>query len=508
MKKIISAILAIVLIISLAAPASAADYYFPKFTGISNSFADAMKEVAGAEFASYEARSKIAEANGVTDYVGSAAQNEYMFDLLRAGRLKTPGAQVGGAGSGRFYARYGGSSNSIIEALNSLCIDSSYAHRALIAKVNGYGSSYSGKANENIDLLNKLKAGVLVNPHAAASQNAQSSGAAMQAVGGASTRNVTYVEVTSSTAPLRSGPGKSYEKVVDLQMGDCLVYTGFTENKYGNVWYVCEYAGNDEKVYLFSDHAVFHEHSYQKVSDEIHLCTCGEYTVDSDSEMVKTGMVDTAGTLLSPEVVAAVVELAWAAKSFGSGAVAALANPVTAVVVVGGALIYMGVSSSGTQVKYLAKIASASDVANVLRWEEDYNECYYASCFVTGATPMLLLTSEGMNLNEATDYLEDIVYSPLNAFKTINGQSLLNIWTFTAFDAEELCINFVSRGNNYAYGTSKQMNCDFEHDKTLYPHKIYFQHYHVHSGKNFFTMNKVKDIHILFGAPIKNNNKT
>ena len=96
----------------------------------------------------------------------------------------------------------------------------------------------------------------------------------------------------------------------------------------------------------------------------------------------------------------------------------------------------------------------------------------------------------------------------LNAFKTINGQSLLNIWTFTAFDAEELCINFVSRGNNYAYGTSKQMNCDFEHDKTLYPHKIYFQHYHVHSGKNFFTMNKVKDIHILFGAPIKNNNKT
>lgn len=322
----------------------------------------------------------------------------------------------------------------------------------------------------------------------------------------AETTEKSYIEVIRDCAPLRSGPGKSYEKVIDLQIGDCLVYTGFTENKYGNVWYICEFAGSDEKVYLFSDHAVFHEHSYEKVSDEIHLCSCGEYTVNSNSEMVKTGMADTAGTLLSPEVVAAVAELAWAAKSFGSGAVAALTNPVTAVVVVGGALIYMGVSSSGTQVKYLAKIANASDVANVLRWEEDYNECYYASCFVTGKTPMLLLTSEGMDLNEATDYLEDIVYSPLNAFKTINGQSLLNIWTFTAFDAEELCINFVNRHNNYAYGTSTQMNCDFEHDRIMYSHKIYFEHYHIHSA-NTFNMNKVDFVHILFGAPIKNNSK-
>ena len=62
----------------------------------------------------------------------------------------------------------------------------------------------------------------------------------------AETTEKSYIEVIRDCAPLRSGPGKSYEKVIDLQIGDCLVYTGFTENKYGNVWYFCEFAGSDE----------------------------------------------------------------------------------------------------------------------------------------------------------------------------------------------------------------------------------------------------------------------
>ena len=60
-----------------------------------------------------------------------------------------------------YYPRYSGTSNSLVDALKSLKIDSSKAHRTIIAEKNGI-SGYAGKASENTKLLNLLKAGNLI----------------------------------------------------------------------------------------------------------------------------------------------------------------------------------------------------------------------------------------------------------------------------------------------------------------------------------------------------------
>jgi hypothetical protein len=55
-----------------------------------------------------------------------------------------------------YYQKYTGNSNSIVDALKSLNIDSSYENRKKIAIINGI-TNYSGTANQNIKLLNLLK---------------------------------------------------------------------------------------------------------------------------------------------------------------------------------------------------------------------------------------------------------------------------------------------------------------------------------------------------------------
>lgn len=62
-----------------------------------------------------------------------------------------------------YYARYFGTSGSIVTALNSLNIGSSFANRKKIAKANGI-TVYLGTAAQNVKLLNLLKQGKLIKP--------------------------------------------------------------------------------------------------------------------------------------------------------------------------------------------------------------------------------------------------------------------------------------------------------------------------------------------------------
>lgn len=62
--------------------------YFPKYTGKSNSIDDALKSVCGTYGFSY--RKKIAEANKMSGYCGTAAQNTKMLKLLKQGKLIKP----------------------------------------------------------------------------------------------------------------------------------------------------------------------------------------------------------------------------------------------------------------------------------------------------------------------------------------------------------------------------------------------------------------------------------
>lgn len=63
----------------------------------------------------------------------------------------------------RYFPKYNGVSGSIVTALNSMVVDSSFGYRKKIAKKNGI-SLYCGTAAQNIKMLNLLKSGKLLKP--------------------------------------------------------------------------------------------------------------------------------------------------------------------------------------------------------------------------------------------------------------------------------------------------------------------------------------------------------
>lgn len=62
--------------------------YYPKYTGNSKSFVDALKEM-GID-SSFKNRTKIAKANGIKLYLGTTKQNIYLFSLFKMGKLVKP----------------------------------------------------------------------------------------------------------------------------------------------------------------------------------------------------------------------------------------------------------------------------------------------------------------------------------------------------------------------------------------------------------------------------------
>lgn len=60
--------------------------YYPKYTGKSVSIIDGLKAV-GEKDTSKAHRAKIAAANGIKNYTGTAAQNRAMMNLLKSGKL-------------------------------------------------------------------------------------------------------------------------------------------------------------------------------------------------------------------------------------------------------------------------------------------------------------------------------------------------------------------------------------------------------------------------------------
>lgn len=138
--------------------------YYPKHTGTSNSIVDGLKSL-GID-SSYQHRKEIAKANGIEGYRGTAAQNGKMLSLLKQGKLIKSGTvasteAVNSASSVKYYKKYTGNTNSLVDALKSLKIDSSFKHRKQIAKANGI-SLYLGTAKQNSTLLNLLKQGKLI----------------------------------------------------------------------------------------------------------------------------------------------------------------------------------------------------------------------------------------------------------------------------------------------------------------------------------------------------------
>lgn len=128
--------------------------YFPKYGGSSGSIVTALNSIG--EKSSYTYRKTIAEANGIKNYSGTAEQNLKMVSLLKQGYLVKPS-------TGSYFKKYTGNTNSIVSALNSIGVNSTFSYRSKIAKANNI-TLYVGTAKQNTQMLSLLKQGKLIKP--------------------------------------------------------------------------------------------------------------------------------------------------------------------------------------------------------------------------------------------------------------------------------------------------------------------------------------------------------
>ena len=130
---------------------------------LGGSLVDALKSI-GVD-ASFTNRKKLAQANGISNYVGTPGQNTTMLSLLKQGKLKRVGASSTNTTTSTkkpttryLKANYNGSS--IVDALKSIGVDSSFTYRSKLAKANGI-LNYVGTPAQNSIMLRLLKNGEL-----------------------------------------------------------------------------------------------------------------------------------------------------------------------------------------------------------------------------------------------------------------------------------------------------------------------------------------------------------
>ncbi|MDE5772355.1 MAG: hypothetical protein K2I06_12145 [Ruminococcus sp.] len=166
MKKLISFLAGITMMISAITSISSlnvsAAYCFPPCTNYSGtSIVDGLKSIGVDSSKAY--RTKIAEANGIYDYSGSASQNDYLLSLLKTGNLVDPDGTLPPAASWDCFQACTYNGTSIVDGLKSIGVDSSFDYRRRIAEANGIWD-YSGTQSQNDTLLYLLKNGQLKNP--------------------------------------------------------------------------------------------------------------------------------------------------------------------------------------------------------------------------------------------------------------------------------------------------------------------------------------------------------
>lgn len=124
-------------------------------TVVSKSVEEIAKEVLAGKWGNGVDRANAITAAGYDYAAVQARVNELCGASKSTTTVSTPKVN--------YYPRYFGTSGSIVTALNSLNIGSSFANRKKIAKVNSI-KAYLGTAAQNTKLLNLLKQGKLIKP--------------------------------------------------------------------------------------------------------------------------------------------------------------------------------------------------------------------------------------------------------------------------------------------------------------------------------------------------------
>jgi GH25 family lysozyme M1 (1,4-beta-N-acetylmuramidase) len=96
--------------------------------------------------------------SGSVDGINGKVDMNIMYNDIRTVATDTVAAEP--VVSVQYYKKYTGNSKSLVDALKSLKIDSTFSHRKKIAKANGV-NAYVGLSTQNIKLLNLLKQGKL-----------------------------------------------------------------------------------------------------------------------------------------------------------------------------------------------------------------------------------------------------------------------------------------------------------------------------------------------------------
>ena len=136
-------------------------YLYANYKGVS--IVDALVSI-GVD-SSFANRTKLANINGISNYRGTPEQNTTLLNLLKQGKLKANGS--GNTNTSQptktdstAYLKVNYRGTSIVDALKSANVDSSFTNRKKLAKLNGI-NNYSGTPEQNIKLLSLAKNGKL-----------------------------------------------------------------------------------------------------------------------------------------------------------------------------------------------------------------------------------------------------------------------------------------------------------------------------------------------------------
>ena len=136
-------------------------YLYANYKGVS--IVDALVSI-GVD-SSFANRTKLANINGISNYRGTPEQNTTLLNLLKQGKLKANGS--GNTNTSQptktdstAYLKVDYRGTSIVDALKSANVDSSFTNRKKLAKLNGI-NNYSGTPEQNIKLLSLAKNGKL-----------------------------------------------------------------------------------------------------------------------------------------------------------------------------------------------------------------------------------------------------------------------------------------------------------------------------------------------------------
>ncbi|MBQ9762506.1 MAG: hypothetical protein IJV82_05450, partial [Oscillospiraceae bacterium] len=108
----------------------------------------------------WDLQTKIAEANGITDFSGTAEQNTTLLNLLKAGKLLNPNYVPV-----TYYPACSSSATTFYGGMSEIGVTCDWDLHTRIAQANGI-TDFSGTAEQNESLLALLKAGKLINPDA------------------------------------------------------------------------------------------------------------------------------------------------------------------------------------------------------------------------------------------------------------------------------------------------------------------------------------------------------